>query len=146
MEHARAADPGAGPADERTAAYLEGRHHPQEALGPRTAFVALESDDVVGYIGGHATTRHGCAGEVQYLYVSPRHRRRAVGRTLLQSLAKWFREQGIRRVCVNVDVESPGAEPFYSALGARPLSRYWYVWEDIEATLARSDAETHRPS
>ncbi len=37
----RGADPEWGPADRRTAAYLEGTHHPQHALAARVAFVAL---------------------------------------------------------------------------------------------------------
>lgn len=65
MERCRATDAGVGPADERMTAYLEGQHHPHQALAPRIAFVALDGQTVVAYIAGHATTRHGCAGEAQ---------------------------------------------------------------------------------
>ncbi|MFL5558353.1 MAG: GNAT family N-acetyltransferase, partial [Gemmatimonadaceae bacterium] len=78
MERCRDRDTQAGPADARMAAYLDGKHHPQQALPTRTAFVALAGDDVVGYIAGHATERYGCAGEVQYLYVAPAYRRHRV--------------------------------------------------------------------
>lgn len=54
---------------------------------------------------------------------------------LLRLLAEWFREGSIRRVCVNVDVDSHGAVAFYNACGAASLNKYWYVWEDI-AVLA----------
>lgn len=135
MERARATDHAAGPADARMAAYLEGRHHPQQALAARTAFVALIGAEVVGYIAGHETTRYGCNGEVQYLYIAQRLRRQGVARTLLQSLAAWFADRGIRRVCVNADVESPGAVPFYVAAGAVPLNTFWYMWEDIGRVL-----------
>ena len=57
MARCRAADPDAGPADERMARYLDGEHHPQQALPPRTAFMALSGGEVIGYIAGHATTR-----------------------------------------------------------------------------------------
>ena len=57
MERCRAADHLAGPADPRMAAYLDGKHHPQQALEPRIAFVALDGHDVAGYIAAHATTR-----------------------------------------------------------------------------------------
>jgi GNAT superfamily N-acetyltransferase len=154
MARCRAADPEAGPADERMARYLDGDHHPQGALAPRTAFVALGSGEVVAYIAGHATTRHlrsdpvvsdptvsgpnavkeyECEGEVQYLYVSPTVRRRGVASELLRRLAGWFEQRGIRRVCVNVDVESPAATPFYVAARGRPLNRHWYVWDDIRS-------------
>lgn len=139
MERCRASDPEAGPADPRMAAYLDGRHHPQQALAPRTAFVALAGDDVAGYIAAHATTRYACSGEVQYLYVAPHYRRYGVARRLLCSVARWFQTQDIRRVCVNADLESAGAVAFYTAQGARPLNKYWYVWEDIRILLAKDD-------
>ena len=139
MERCRTADPEAGPADARMAAYLDGQHHPQQALAPRTAFAALAGDDVVGYIAGHATRRYGCSGEVQYLYVTPRYRRHGVARRLLRSLARWFYTEGIHRVCVNADIESAGAVAFYTAQGALPLNTYWYVWEDLGSLLAGDD-------
>ena len=40
MTRCRAPDHAAGPADPRMAAYLEGRHHPQQALAARAAFAA----------------------------------------------------------------------------------------------------------
>ena len=164
MARCRAADPDAGPADERMARYLDGHHHPQQALPPRTAFMAVSSGEVVGYIAGHATTRllppsgseskgseskgsesrdsgtadsdpNACEGEVQYLYVAPGARRRGVASQLLRLLGKWFDDRGIRRVCVNADVDSPGATPFYVATRARFVNRHWYIWDDIR-TLA----------
>jgi ribosomal protein S18 acetylase RimI-like enzyme len=139
MVRSRAADHQAGPADARMAGYLDGRHHPQQALAPRTAFVALAGDDVVGYVAGHATTRYECSGEVQYLYVAPPYRRAGVALRLLRLLARWFHSRGIHRVCVNADIESAGAVAFYTAQGAVRLNEYWYVWEDIEVLLARDD-------
>ena len=58
----RGADPEWGPADARTAAYLQGTHHPQKALQPRALFVAVAGKDVVGYIAGHLTERFDCDG------------------------------------------------------------------------------------
>jgi len=138
MQRCRATDIPAGPADARMAAYLDGQHHPQQALAARAAFVALDGDDTVAYIAGHATTRHGCAGEVQYLYVAPRYRRAGVAGHLLQSMARWFEMQGIHRVCVNADLESAGAVPFYMAHGARALNPYWYIWDDIRIVFERA--------
>jgi GNAT superfamily N-acetyltransferase len=140
MARCRDDDREVGPADGRMAAYLDGQHHPGQALAPRTAFVAIDGDSVVGYIAGHATTRHGFDGEVQYLYVAPRYRRNRVATTLLQSLARWFQEREIRRVCVNANIESPAAVPFYLALGAASLNKYWYFWDDIGVLLSRRGA------
>ena len=135
MLNCRAGDNTAGPGDSRIAAYLDGHHHPQQALPPRTAFVALDGDDVVAYIAGHATTRHGCNGEVQYLYVAPSYRRAGVASALLELMARWFDARAIRRVCVNADLESEGAQPFYIARGAQRLNRYWFIWEDIATVI-----------
>jgi GNAT superfamily N-acetyltransferase len=131
MAGCRALDHQAGPADARMAAYLDGNHHPQQALPPRVAFVAVVADDVIGYIAGHATTRYGCSGEVQYLYVAPGYRRSGVARGLLRAVARWFDANHIHRVCVNANVDSDGAVPFYVAQGAVPINKYWYVWADI---------------
>lgn len=138
MERARAADTVAGPADPRMVAYLEGRHHPQHALAPRVALVALDGSSVVAYTAGHATTRYGCSGEVQYFYVAPAYRRRGVASRLLRELARWFEARGIARVCVNADIESAGAVAFYTSRGAWPLSPHWYIWDDIGTLLPDS--------
>lgn len=113
------------------AAYFDGKHHPQQALPPRIGYVALVRDGVIGYIAGHLTTRHGCAGEVQYLFVSPDFRRRGVATALLRLLADWFGSGCAQKVCVCVDADSPAAKPFYESAGASPFMRLWYGWDDI---------------
>jgi GNAT superfamily N-acetyltransferase len=135
MAQCRLSDPAGGPADPRMAAYFDGRHHPQQALLPRVGYVALTGDTVVGYIAGHRTTRYACAGELQYLYVASAYRRRGIASALLRLLARWFQEQGAARVCVNVNLESPPAQPFYVSQAASALNKYWYVWEDIGVVL-----------
>jgi GNAT superfamily N-acetyltransferase len=137
MVAGRLADPAAGAPDERMAAYLEGRHHPREALPPRTAFVAEHDGMVVGYIAGHLTRRRGCEGEVQYLFVASRVRRSGVGSRLLERLARWFATQGARKIGVNVDPESEGAGAFYARHGAVPRSTFWSEWEDIGVLFNR---------
>jgi GNAT superfamily N-acetyltransferase len=131
MAACRLADPSVHPADARMAAYFRGEHHPQDALAPRVGFVAFAGDAVVGYVAGHRTTRHGCAGEVQYLFVAPAYRRRGVATKLLGLMAEWFSRQSARKVCVCVDADSPAAQPFYDSVGALPIKKYWRVWDDI---------------
>jgi GNAT superfamily N-acetyltransferase len=135
MAQCRAADPLAGPADARMAAYFSGQHHPQQALLPRTGFVAIFNDTVIGYIAGHLTERFDCQGELQYLYVFPAHRRLGVARNLFLRLATWFDEHHALRVCVNVDADSPGARNFYLSMSATDLRPHWMEWRDITTTL-----------
>jgi GNAT superfamily N-acetyltransferase len=131
MAACRLTDPAAGPADPRMAAYFDGHHHPQQALLPRIGYVALADGTVIGYIAGHRTTRDGCAGEVQYLFVAPEYRRRGIATLLLRSLAQWFGEAAARKVCVCVDADSPAAKPFYESVGAVPFKKLWYEWDNI---------------
>lgn len=143
----RLADPGAGPGDQRMAAYLRGEHHPQKALAPRVAFMALDGAAVIGYTAGHLTRRFDCDGELQYLFVASAYRRQGVARALVARLASWFAAQGATRVCVNVDLESDAAGKFYRALGATELGRAWMEWRDVRVLLPpdRGEAPARDP-
>lgn len=121
-------------ADPRMLPYLLGEHHPQQALGPRVMWMALDGDVPVGYIAGHLTRRFGCDGELQYLYVLPAHRGGRVAAGLLRQLARWFVERGAHRVCV--DVGNERAYRFYTRHGAADLQKHWLVWEDVGSVLA----------
>ena len=145
MALCRATDAVAGPADDRMVAYFEGRHHPHQALAARIGYVAVADSVVIGYIAGHETRRLDCKGEVQYLYVTPEYRRQGVGTTLLEHLAQWFRVRGAATVCVNVNIDSPPAAPFYLSCGALPINAHWYFWPDISAVLDSENRQT-RPA
>lgn len=120
------------PADHRMGAYFNLEQHPQKALLPRVGYVALINGRIVGYIAGHRTMRHGCGGELQYLFVSAKFRRRGIAREMLRLLAEWFETEGTRHVCVALaDDSPPEAKPFYESMGAAPLKKYWYAWQDI---------------
>lgn len=125
-----------GASAERMALYLAGRHHPQHALARRVALVAEAGDALVGYVAGHRTTRFGCEGELQWLFVLPAHRGGGPASLLLAGLAAWFAREGARRVCVNVEPENARARRFYHRHGARVLDTHWLVWDDI----------SHRPA
>lgn len=131
MEHARAPDVDAGPADPRMARYLDGVHHPQKALLPRVGYVATVEESLVGYIAGHQTKRYDCDGELQYLYVVPEYRRSGIGSELLRLLARWFALRGIGRVCVGVDEDNAVARSFFVRYGAEQLDIAFLVWPDI---------------
>jgi hypothetical protein len=51
MAQCRLTDPtDGGASDARMAAYFDRQHHPQQALLPRVGCLALDSNEVVGYI------------------------------------------------------------------------------------------------
>jgi GNAT superfamily N-acetyltransferase len=146
MEECRMTDPSIHSADPRMAAYFKREHHPQLALLPRAGHVAFAKGRMIGYIAGHLTKRHGCAGEVQYLFVAPAWRKQGIASALLQLMAKWFQENAAAKVCVCVDADSPAAMPFYRSQGASPLathSRHWAVWEDIGIILSPNNPPHH---
>ena len=129
-------DPVDGVADSRMGAYFDRQQHPQQALLERVGYVALANNDLIGYIAGHLTTRNGCEGEVQFLYVGIKYRRRGIATSLVQLLAQWFQSQEAHKVCVPIAADSPAAaKPFYESLGASPLKKYWYAWDDIASIL-----------
>ena len=131
MEGLRLPDSEAGPADPRMARYLRHEQHPQQALTPRVMYVATNVDAIVGYIGGHLTRRYECDGELQYLYVTPEHRRSGVSSGMLRSLWRWFQEHDATRICVDVEPDNVRARGFYTRHGATDLNKHWLVWTDI---------------
>lgn len=130
LETMRQPDLDAGPADPRMAVYLRREHHPQKALMPRVMYLAESPDGPIGYVGGHLTERYGCEGEVQYLYVSPEHRRLGVATELLRMVMSWFGERKASSICVDVDPENQGARAFYHRHGAVYLNSHWLVWDE----------------
>lgn len=57
------------------------------------------------------------------LYVDPEARRQGVGRALVEDVLRWARERGATRVRLRVASGNAGADAFWAALGAEPLSR-----------------------
>jgi GNAT superfamily N-acetyltransferase len=122
-----------GTSGDRMGRYLDGEHHPRQALLPRVIWVALDGGSLVGYVAGHLTRRHQCDGELQWIYVLPDHRRAGIASELLRRLAGWFVERRALRVCVNVDPTNATALRFYARHHAATMNEHWRVWEDISA-------------
>jgi GNAT superfamily N-acetyltransferase len=120
-----------GAGAERMALYLAGAHHPRYALQARIVLVAEDGISIVGYIAGHLTTRFGCDGELQWLFVLPAYRGGGVASRLLGALATWCARHDSRSVCVDVEPENARARRFYLRHGARALDTHWLVWDDI---------------
>jgi GNAT superfamily N-acetyltransferase len=119
----------------RISRYMDGQHHPQQALLPRVGYVAIKGESVVGFIAGHLTRRYGCDGELQWVAVIPEHRRTGVASELFRRLADWFVALKTHRVCVNVEPDNAVARQFYARHGAEKLNEYWLIWNDIRQEL-----------
>ena len=84
---------------------------------PRVIFVAVDDDSLAGFVAGHLTRRHGCAGELQWIDVVPQWRGSGVASELLRQMASWFVELNAGRICVNVDPANARARRFYQRHG-----------------------------
>jgi len=123
--------------EHRIARYLGGELSPQQALSARAAFVAEQDGEIVGFVAGHLTRRHGCEGELEWINVSEEHRGVGIAGKLFETMAGWFIAQEARRVCVNVAPENAAARGLYGNAGAERLNEYWMIWQDIAASRAR---------
>ena len=126
---------------DRIGRYLSGRHSPQRALALRAAFVAIDGDELVGFVAGHQTHRFGFDGELQWINVVKERRALGVADQLIRAMGTWFRDQEARRVCVNVDAANLAARRLYTRHGAQIRNDHWMCWED--ARLMCASARLH---
>lgn len=115
----------------RIAGYMNGTHHPKQAMPTRIVYVSMDSDTMAGFIAGHLTERLGCAGELEWINVAPQYRRKGVASTLLYQMASWFDTHHATRVCVDVAEDNVPALRFYEVHGAKNLNPHWLFWDDI---------------
>jgi len=110
--------------------YVRRVQNPQHALEPRILFAAFATSQMVGYIAGHFSGRHGAQGELQSLYVLKDYQGQGIGTCLLARLAHWFVAHDRRTVCVGIHPDNP-YKRFYEKHGARYINKHWLVWDDI---------------
>jgi GNAT superfamily N-acetyltransferase len=89
--------------------------HPED-----TTIVAEASGQVVGLVGaylGHALEFDSTYGLLTGLVVDERWRGRGLGRTLMDHIERWLREQGASRVTLTSGKHRIAAHRFYEAIG-----------------------------
>ncbi len=114
----------------RVVGYLAGTHNPSYSLSERAVFVAAHDEQIIGLAAGHRSTRMGCTGELQWMFVLPRWQRQGIGAGLLRPLRQWFKVHKSTKVIVDAPPENP-YRAFYLKHGAIPLDEYWLYWENI---------------
>jgi len=85
--------------------------------------VAVDANDtVIAWLQAHAANlvESGFRVEIVGLIVSPSHRRRGVGRLLVDHAERWAREIGSKAVVVRNNIQRAGSHAFYPSLGYAP--------------------------
>lgn len=114
----------------------QGRRDCADAVRRDTGLVAVEDDEVVGFLT--YVPRFDEAAEITWMAVRNDRRRRGIGRALIEELSERLRAEGTRiLVALTVSPSDPGPEPddgyqstraFYRSTGfvlARDLRNEW---------------------
>ena len=117
-------------------AHEQGRRDCADAVRRDTGLVAVEDDEVVGFLT--YVPRFDEAAEITWMAVRNDRRRRGIGRALIEELSERLRAEGTRiLVALTVSPSDPGPEPddgyqstraFYRSTGfvlARDLRNEW---------------------
>jgi ribosomal protein S18 acetylase RimI-like enzyme len=120
------------PAEDGLAEWLDGDL--ASSGGSWICFVAEEDGLIVGQVEARLlppmdsaryqviTALGQVRGEVNSLGVLKSHRRRGIGRTLMEHAERWLADRGAVVIELDTLAESPESVPFYEAIGYRPRS------------------------
>ena len=92
------------------------------------AFVAETGGQVVGFALGAVVDLHPDlfehidSGFIADIHVDPAFRRQGIARRLVETMNRWFVEQGVTRVEWQVAAVDPGALRFWEAMGGQPIT------------------------
>lgn len=115
----------------------------------RTAFVAFEHSDILGFIAVmHDSLFAGYGADIAGLFVLPAMRRQGIGSRLLTSAARWLQADGIQRVTADCYAKDP-TRNFFDRLGgvviastseedgANPTATITYGFANLRALAGR---------
>jgi GNAT superfamily N-acetyltransferase len=111
----------------RIAAYMIGQLTPAFGLEPRTVFLAVDDNEVVGLIAGHLSRRFHCQGEIYWLNVQADRRGHRIAGQLLAALFDWFAQQNAARICIEVPPSNDSARKLLARHNAEPLGPLWFL-------------------
>ncbi|HVG28018.1 MAG TPA: GNAT family N-acetyltransferase [Acidobacteriaceae bacterium] len=109
----------------RIAAYMIGQLTPAFGLEPRAVFVAVQDNEVVGFIAGHLSRRFNCQGEIYWLNVQADRRGLRIADRLLAALVAWFAGHNARSLCIEVPPSNDSARKLLARHNAHPHDALW---------------------
>lgn len=108
-------------------AELYARNLSSRLQDPQTqVFVAEQDGRVVGYVLGVVVDlmpeifEQETSGFLADIFVEADYRRQGTGRALVDALASWFHERGVRYFDWHVAASNTGARAFWEEIGAQP--------------------------
>ena len=102
--------------------------------------VALDGDDVVGYVGAQIVPDEA---DMMNLAVCHTHRRMGIGRNLVEKLLEALQGQHVRSLTLEVRVSNIGAINLYGSLGFQTVGRRpgYYTKPKEDAFILRKEWE-----
>ena len=99
-----------------------------------------KTDQLLGYAGVEVSALWG-EMDIINIAVAPAHRRRGVGRLLLEHIVLLCRRRGVPLLWLRVRVSNRGARRFYRQLGFQERGRFqgYYVEPDESAVIMAID-------
>lgn len=97
------------------------------------ALAALQDGRPIGGITAHVLPMTRCEAKELFIYdlaVTPAHRRRGIGRLLVETLCREAAAAGVPVAFVPADVEDDDAVAFYNALGGEAAPVTIFTFED----------------
>jgi GNAT superfamily N-acetyltransferase len=107
----------AAEAEARPSAYWEDLTRSVTQPGRHVMFLACDGEAVCGSAYGLRDLERPDAGRVGGTWVAPSHRRRGIGRSLLQAVFSWARERGFSRLRLWAPAGNAAALALYRQAG-----------------------------
>jgi len=80
-------------------------------------FLAMEDENACGIAGAYLEPEDATQAHLVSMWTAPSHRRRGVGRLLLDKVFAWAGRRGARNLCLLVTSNNRAAIRFYECLG-----------------------------
>lgn len=81
---------------------------------PRTSFIAIEDQKIVGAI---LCGNDGRRGYIYHTVVLPQYRRRGIASSLVEEAVNALKNEGITRVCLNIMESNEQGKSFWTGMG-----------------------------